>query len=435
MKSEVVSLMRTFGFDMRRRLKVLICSGSFKDVFSPFEACEMLRQAVGMIADEYDASISVLPLADGGEHSLEVLQNLLSCHQIDVDNVVDPCGVAKTVSYLQIEENTAYISSSECLRLLPEQDSVRNPLIMTSYGLGQLIDHAIGKGFKSIYLGLGGTSTVDGGIGMAQALGALFQADNERMLSNDGHYLTGCDMCSLRSIVCNTLPSIYDNINVQVVLDGCITLDEMRIPTLMKIGECVSRSRLEIAEKLEMGITNYCNVVSTCLRHRRQRDLLDGEALASLKGVGAAGGILLSLLLLFRPRIITGSDYFLAQAGFERIIKDFDVVITGEGRFDNSFAGKTGVGVCRHAKKWNKPVIYVCGTVEESMKKHFNAFVASALPMEYKTQGISMMISFHEFFDRIKLPENYGERCLFYKRNMPRLVADGLRQCLRKIKE
>ena len=128
-------------------MKILIATGSFKDVFNPIEAAEVIRNALSP-----DNESVLLPFCDGGEYTYEVLKHNFSFyHEITARNVVNPYGISKDTGYL-INGDEAHLVSSSILRLYPEEDKYKNPLMLTDYGYGQMIADAIQKGCKKLFL-------------------------------------------------------------------------------------------------------------------------------------------------------------------------------------------------------------------------------------------------------------------------------------------
>ena len=222
---------------MKRPLKSLIATGSFKDVYSPMEACEMLRKVLEELDGEEIFEIQTVPLADGGEYSTEVLLSQGVGERIDVKEVVDPRGETIECSYVRLDNETAFIASSAILRMGPKMDRFKNPLLLTSYGLGQVINDASDQGFKRILVALGGTSTVDAGIGMAQALGATFLgADGRALVPGNGNYFTGSDLSAISEIETSVFRDRTRGIIVDAFGDAVVIMCQMDVASNHKIS-------------------------------------------------------------------------------------------------------------------------------------------------------------------------------------------------------
>ncbi|MBT6068523.1 glycerate kinase [Candidatus Peregrinibacteria bacterium] len=389
---------------------ILIATGSFKDVYSPMEACEMFKGILGEI--QPDATITTIPMIDGGEYSSEVLQSVFRYEKKVVVEVVNPRGEKITSHYLKVDEQTVFIATSSILKLPDSQEMYLNPLKLTSYGFGQLISHAIKNGYKKLILGLGGTHTVDGGIGMAQALGVKFVGkDGVALAPLEGDFFAGQDMINIGGML---LDNFIDFVgDVEALCDATANLIEMRVPTNQKISSSFDAERNEIAATLENGAFSY----------------------ASLLGIstddnyfGTAGAILLSLIALFDPETMLGSKYFAEKFELAKHIAETDLVITGEGKIDNSLLGKSPIGVSRLAKKYGKKVAYVVGTVEEDLKKYFSAgsYLAKEVPEDFSNNGVTEIISGHQFYDIHDLPQDYMKRIEFFQENNPGVFEQGL---------
>ena len=435
-----------------KSLKILIASGAFKDVFSPMGACKMIQGILETIQDNLKLEVmNSVPMVDGGEYSSEVLLTYPGVEKISVKGTVNPMGELIDGYYLKLDSNTAYISSSSILKLSPESEEYKNPLNLTTYGYGQLIKHAVDNGFKKIILSMGGTSTVDGGIGMAQALGLNFQFDGD--VKRD--YLKGEDMIKISGIEKNELGEKYGQVEVMVLCDGCATIAHMHA-TAQKVGDFFGERREEIVKNLNKGVMSYSNIISTYLKTNKiKRKALyetnnikmgaphetnkikrrvSYESLDNEPYFGTAGGIMLSLIALFDINPSLGVDFFCKRFNLSSQIQKSDLVITGEGKFDNSFEGKTPVGVSRLAKQFNKPVLYLVGDIGsqyKNIRKQFTSYLSNNLPNEFSENGITAMISCHPFFDKNDVPKEYKKRISFFKEHTPPILSEGLNMYFR----
>ena len=195
--------------------------------------------------DMSDINLETVPMADGGEYSNEVLLNSLNCKKVSVSNIVNPYGKKVESHYLELGDNSVFIGSSEILGLSPSEDKYKNPLNLTSYGFGQLILDAINKDYKNIYLGLGGTSTVDGGIGMIQALGGVFYG-NGNVIKGSNKYLMSHNLLDIDKIDLSKISEKIENIKITAVCDAGINLEEMYTPNNQKISNYHNDKRKNI---------------------------------------------------------------------------------------------------------------------------------------------------------------------------------------------
>lgn len=401
---------------MKKKLSynILIALNSFKDVYSQKESIKLIGTILTTINKNENRifNIKSVILADGGEFSHEVVKNNLNCQEIEVFNVINPFKQKVISSYLILEDNSAFISSSHILRILSKDERYKNPLHLTSYGLGQLINHALKKGIKKIFLGLGGTNTIDAGIGMLQALGVRFKDQNNLEITpSDKKYFSGCDLSTIQYIECLNIES-FKNIEVIALCDGAISIDEMNTPNCQKIGKTFQIEKDEILNRIENGLQQYSRINNMEL---------------SKKYLGVAGGINLSLSYLFKLNMKLGIDYFVEKLNIEEKIKSSDLIITGEGKFDNSFAGKTPVGISKIAKKYNKQVLYLVGDVENKYKKLFDDDLAVNLPEYIQQYGITSIASCHFFNNKMnKQSLDLGD----YKKNTPIVFERAIKQYL-----
>jgi len=379
---------------------VLIAMGSFKDVYNPKESVDLIKNIILNLDEKIN--ISSISIADGGEYSHEVVKDNLNCKEIYVHDVVTPYKSKVISSYLVFDDNSAFISSSHILRILPELDKYKNPLNLTSYGLGQLIKNAIDKGIKKIFIGLGGTNTIDGGIGMLQALGAIYKDKyNNTIIPNDNEYFSGLDLIKIKSIIHNE-KELYNDIDIVSCCDGIISIDEMSTPNNQKVGVTYKAKHKQIIVQLEKGINSYAHIVN---------------AKNSDEFYGVAGGINLSLSFLFNTKMQLGIDFFIDSLKLEDKIKKADLVITGEGKLDNSFGGKTPIGISQLAKQYNKPVLYIVGDVENHYKKLFDKDTAYNLPEHIQDNGVDAIISCHHYNDSDENKNKLLPKVLMYRKN------------------
>ena len=210
---------------MLNNKKILIALGSFKDVFSPAESQNLIKKL--LLEYNCNLNITTISIADGGEYSHDVVKSNFDCVEVNLKNIISSNKKKVNSGYLLLDSNTAFISSSHILRL-NNDDKSKNPLQLTSFGLGQLIRHAVTTNkVSTIYVGLGGTNTVDGGIGMLQALGTIFlDKSGEYLEPTDGKFFSGCDLKNIEAIEENNIRHLYQNINIFSLCDGNIGIKD-----------------------------------------------------------------------------------------------------------------------------------------------------------------------------------------------------------------
>lgn len=325
-------------------MKILVAPDKFKGSLSAVAAAEAI--AVGLRHTWPQAEISHAPIADGGEGFADALRGSLDGVWITTE-AQDPIGRTVEARYAWVEaEQLAIIDMSEASglwRLKPEE---RAPLQANTYGTGQLIRHATERGARKILVGLGGSATTDGGIGMAAALGYEF-------LTIDGDDLDPApgNLFSLIRIVSENaieLPEIVAACDVQNPLLGPRGTAEVFAPQ--------KGAQPKDVVALEEGLRNLADVVT--------REL--GCDYRETPGAGAAGGIAFGLLSFCRATICSGFDLLADTLRLEDRIAGSDLVITGEGRIDGqTLEGKGPAGVAALARKHGKPVLAFAGSIAE----------------------------------------------------------------------
>lgn len=384
-------------------MKYVIVSGSFKDVFSPMEACNMIEQAIPA-----GNEVKKIPFCDGGEYTFEVLSNANEYNEVCVDNVFNPYLKIVTAKYL-IKDGQAHIISSEILRLHPQEDEEKNPLELTDYGYGQLIKHAISSGYKEIYLYWGGTSTVCGGIGCAQALGVKFFDKNGCLMKKP---IRGRDLIDIDFLKTENVK--YDDLNIHVIVDGDAKLYEMQSITQLKIGKIYRDQSDVIIRQIDDGIKNIARVCN-----------IDENKSFS----GAAGGLLIGTELCFTPKYILGGDYFSELFHVADTIKECDCVLTGEGRYDNSTFGKAPVFAVKMAKEYHKKTILICGQIDQKLYSDISSGIIRANKKNLLSiNGIDMILTCQFFYDQFSPKGSYEEDIQYYRENTANVVKKLFQQ-------
>ncbi|MBT8271870.1 MAG: glycerate kinase [Bacteroidia bacterium] len=320
----------------------MIIPDSFKDSISSEEIIEALSRGIHAIDEKI--KIVGIPASDGGEGFLNAVKNQVSTETIYHD-ALDPIGRPVEVEYLlNSSGESAYIelamaSGLECL-----DSSERNPMFTTTVGTGLQILHAINKGARKVFIGLGGSATNDGGIGLAGALGYSFQdATGETLLP------VGMNLERIESI-----SGEFDFPHVQI-----IGVADVTNPLIGKTGAAFIYAPQKGASEsevnaLDSGLLNLSN---------KAREQL-GSDFSGRPGAGAAGGAGYGLMTFLNAQLVTGMDFFFELSQLERVIEEIgvDLIITGEGKLDNqSLNGKLISGLKSFAKKHDIPIMAICG--------------------------------------------------------------------------
>ncbi|RKE04117.1 glycerate kinase [Marinifilum flexuosum] len=307
--------------------KIIIAPDKFKGSLTGLQFCDAIEK--GIRKHVPDIEIEKLPLADGGDGTVEVLQYYLDGEMISL-NVNDPLGRKVEASYLYSKiKKTAFIEMAEAsgIRLLSNEEA--NPLKTSTYGTGELIKDALDKGVEHIILGIGGSATNDAGMGMARALGyRFFDKDNKGLLG------IGKDLQKIETIDASGVHSKIKEVNFEVACDVDNPLYGPNGAAYVYSPQKGASSK--IVMELDNGLTNFNEMVKSQFH-------LD---LQNIKGAGAAGGLGAGCILFLGANLNSGIELIKNEAGFDQKIKGADWIITGEGKLDSqTFSGKVIRGV------------------------------------------------------------------------------------------
>ena len=339
-------------------MKILIAPDKFKGTLNAREVAQNIAKALLDVLPE--AQIELVPMADGGEGSVEAICDARGCSSIEC-KAHDPLGREIDARYGWIDqEKLAVMEMSEAAGMRRLAESERNPIRATTFGVGEMILDASKRDAKEIIIGLGGSATNDGGFGMARALGFRFFSDAKE--------LTGAvsDLQSLTKIeppVVASVPPANSTMQptpLPLQLNTIAAVD-VKNPLLGDKGATgvfgsqkgASKSDLD---NLERALTKLADVVTKEF----------GFDYRNLAGAGAAGGLGFGLLSFCGATIQPGFEVVAEAVGIEAKMKDADLVITGEGSLDRqTLEGKTPAGVARLARKLGKPVFAIVGRASE----------------------------------------------------------------------
>ncbi len=325
-------------------MKIIIAPDKFKGSLTGIEFCNAVEQGIRKRISEVE--ILKLPLADGGDGTVEALQFYTKGEYVSVQ-VKDPLYREITAKYLfSPEQKIAFIEMAEAsgIRLLKKGEL--NPLQTSTFGTGELIRDAIGKGAKHIILGIGGSSTNDAGMGMARALGFRFFDREENELQG-----TGGDLNSLYSIDSTKVIEELSRVRFEVACDvDNLLFGPMGAAFIYSPQKGASP---EVADELDIGLKNFNAVV------RRQY----GKDLQTMPGAGAAGGMGAGCVLFLSARLKSGTRLMKEIACYDAQAKDADWIITGEGKLDQqTFSGKVIQGILESCT--NQKLAVFCGINE-----------------------------------------------------------------------
>ncbi|WP_086479503.1 glycerate kinase [Oceanospirillum sanctuarii] len=351
-------------------MKFLIAPDSFKESMSARQACVAIDKAIK--AELPDAETILLPMADGGEGTLPVLVSALDGN-VEAIEVSGPLAYAKETETSEqpmvnaqigiLSDDTAVIEMAEAagLHLVPTEK--RNPELTTTFGVGQMILHALDLGIRHFLIALGGSATNDGGLGMLTALGAKAQDKSGTALAPTGGNLKSV----VRLDVSALDPRLADcqfmlACDVDNPLTGATGASAIFGPQKGATPEQVTA--------LDQGLENWAEILNETY----------GRQIKDIPGSGAAGGLSAAFLAAFDTSLKPGIEQVLDIVEFDQKCADVDWVITGEGSLDGqSLAGKTPVGVARRAKQFEIPVVAFAGRLGDGYEAVYEEGIDLAL--------------------------------------------------------
>lgn len=332
-------------------MRILIATDSHKGCLSSLIAGLTLKEALGTQLPEAD--IEVLPIADGGEGTLEAYQHLLGGERVTV-TVEGPLGDPVAADYLRIG-SLAVIEMARASGLPLVPINQRQPLLSNTLGTGQLMAHAIQAGARSLLLGIGGSATNDAGFGMLAALGAEFYSAEgpiERILPTDFPKLT--------QIKIEPLKALLAGIEITVLCDVDNPLLGPRGATY------VYGPQKGLTQEMLPVVEGYMTYAARWLDQLSVQDNcnLMGKFVSTLPGAGAAGGLGAVLCGICGGRLTSGIDAMLHLSGFTERLRAVDLVVTGEGQIDaQSAQGKVVSGIAKACIHSGVPVLAIGGSV------------------------------------------------------------------------
>ncbi|MTB66960.1 glycerate kinase [Providencia sp. wls1943] len=331
-------------------MKIIIAPDSFKESMS----AELATQSVikGFQRVFPDAEYISLPVADGGEGTVDALIAAQHGEKIPV-TVAGPLGLPVMAYYgLLAESKTAVIEMAQASGLMLVPIAKRNPMLTNSYGTGELIANALALGVERIILGIGGSATVDGGVGMLQALGVRFYDENHQLLKSKGNILS-----QIAHIDIQQLDPRLSQCKIDIACDVSNPL----------VGEHGSAAVFgpqkgatpEMVAELDNGLNQFAALLQQ----------LTGTDYRYLAGGGAAGGIAVAAAALLGGELKSGIEIVMDALAFEQHLQDADLVIIGEGSMDGQTAGgKAPFGIARLAAKHQVPVIALSGVLGDGVE-------------------------------------------------------------------
>lgn len=381
-----------FGPVQRRPRRVLLAIDSFKGSVSSVQAEEAVAEGVRRVWP--DAQVSALPLADGGEGTLDTVA---ACGgEVVACEVAGPLGDCVSARMLvDGEHESAVIEMAEAAGIGYSPCTESAALAASTYGVGELMLRAVRAGARTLYIGLGGSATNDGGAGMLQALGARLVDDR------------GCDiapgLAGLEHVASIDLAPALRALNGARI----VVLSDVENPLVGRRGALavfggqkgLPTGDAEVLRGYDSWMVGYGRLLDTAIAEARAQGLLrvpEGVrtfgSVLGVPGAGAAGGLGAALLAL-GAELRSGVETVLDLIGFDEHVRDVDLVITGEGNMDEqSAAGKAPVGVARRAKRYGKPVVAVVGGRADNLDAVYGQGVDLVLPVCRKPMGLELAL-------------------------------------------
>ena len=328
-------------------MKVVIAIDSLKGSLSSIEAGLAAKE--GILNAKPEAEVIVKPLADGGEGTVDALIEGLNGERIEI-TVTGPMGapVSSYYGYLK-ESSTAIIEMASAAGITLVPDNEKNPLLATTYGVGEMIKDAMERGCRNFIIGIGGSATNDGGIGMLKALGYEFY-DKDGNDTKEG----GQALAKVTSVSTKRRSPLISECTFRVACDVNNPLCGENGATYIYGPQKGVTDDFKAA--LDSGMANFAKVTADTL----------GRDDSKTAGAGAAGGLGFAFLSYIGAELTPGIELILTAVNLESELKNADIVITGEGRLDHQTAmGKAPIGVARLAKKYGAKVIAFAGSVTE----------------------------------------------------------------------
>jgi glycerate kinase len=343
-------------------MRILIAPDSFKNALSALEVARSLK--TGLLKVFPDAEIQLLPMADGGEGTVEALIDATG-GQIISTRVHDPLMRPIESSFgITGDGVTAVIemASASGIQLITPDE--RDPWITSTFGTGELIHAALDRGCRDIILGIGGSATNDCGMGMAMALGVAFLDQAGKPVDHGGGVLG--------EVAAIDLSGLDERIRDTRVTVACDVTNPLTGPDgAAHVYAPQKGADPEMVRKLDSNLKKFAVLISQQL----------GKDVEKIPGAGAAGGLGAGLIAFLDGELVEGISAIAAKTGLETAVAGADLVITGEGRIDSQTQyGKTPFGVAQVARKHDKRVIAVAGTIgeggEELYEKGFDAIIS-----------------------------------------------------------
>jgi glycerate kinase len=356
-------------------MRILIAPNAFKGSLDAHEAADAILS--GLEESRLDFDVITLPIADGGDGSLGIIAHHLKARLIR-SRVHSASGKETEANWAWNEkEALAVIELAEASGLRKINAEDMNPWTSHTYGTGELIRQALDKGCKNIVLGIGGSATIDGGLGILKALGVTFQSEDGSPFNPSGP----CDFHKIGSIDATGAREKLEKVQFSILSDVKNTIlgSEGAVPVFGP------QKGLE-EDELDLFVKSMEHWVALLEKN-------SGKELRSLPGGGASGGVPVGLSAFFKVNIKSGADAILEMGNFDHHAKHAHLVITAEGQIDQQTAfGKGPAVIAGKAKKYQLPVIGLFGQISDDYDPRYSVFDA-VFPINSKLYDLPTAIA------------------------------------------
>ncbi len=348
---------------MKHEFKILISPNSMKGSLNAFDFAGAIDEGFRSVSKLFNTR--TIPVADGGDFTGEILRRSLGAEEKIVE-VHGPLGDKIMATYWR-HKNTAVIEMANASGMKRIESYKLNPMLTSSYGTGELIADAISGGCNEILLAIGGSATVDGGLGMLEALGFRF-------FDGSGNRLNGSGSALLNIKKTEVPENLNSGMKFRIICD-------VNNPLYGTDGAAYvfgpqKGAGPAMVELLDRGLRKWSDLIIECT----------GKKISGIPGMGAAGGISTGLVAFFNAEIVPGADFVFDLLRIDESIQWADLIITGEGRLDSQSLSDKAPGVlAKRAGKYGKPVIAITGNADLYTDSPFNgifSIINQPMPVE-----------------------------------------------------
>lgn len=332
---------------------ILIASDSYKGSLSSMEVASAIEDGLSSVLP--NCNYVKFAVADGGEGTVTSVIENIGGELINIE-VTDIFGNMTTAHYCIINGDTAILECASPLGLHLLNTEDLNPNLASSYGLGEVILDVLNRGIKNVFIGLGGSSVNDGGYGMARALGAKFYDQDDNEIINGVKALS-----KLHRIDIKNMDPRIESTNFTILCDVKNSL----------IGENGATYVYGPQKGVKLNeLEEFDNVLEI---YGRQLEATFNKPVIQVESSGAAGGLGAAFIAFCNARVASGIESFLELCNFSSILKDVDIVITGEGQMDYQTAfGKAPMGIASRAKEFDLPVFAIVGSTGRDVENIYD---------------------------------------------------------------